>query len=157
MFWKYGISNSSQKMLETHTVCPFPKKFWWSKQFFVNIFLHSYYNNNHSSSLPPLNPLGISTICLCRFVYILYEKYSEWKSRDKIPPISNSVHMVNARKGWFYQALFYRATLKSIKYSRCTNYRPDKDRLAKEKDSLRESLTREKLGLDSRLHLTGLQ
>ena len=73
------------------------------------------------------------------------------KSRDKIPPISNSVHMVNARKGWFYQALFYRATLKSIKYSRCTNYRPDKDRLAKEKDSLRESLTREKLGLDSRL------
>ena len=64
--------------------------------------------------------------------------------------------MVNARKGWFYQALFYRATLKSIKYSRCTNYRPDKDRLAKEKNSLRESLTREKLGLDSRLSILGI-
>ena len=61
--------------------------------------------------------------------------------------------MVNARKGWFYQALFYRATLKSIKYSRCTNYRPDKDQLAKEKDSLRENLTCEKLGLDSRLYM----
>ena len=108
-------------------------------------------HHQKKSTSSKLNPLGISTICLCRFVYILYEKYSEWKSRDKIPPISNSVHMMNARKGWFYQALFYRATLKSIKYSRCTNYRPDKDRLAKEKDSLRENLTREKLGLDSRL------